>query len=231
MIRLWLADFEGFCSIEGGVNAPNAPPCQPTSLAWSERWMFACHPLFPVCPHQSAAMWLRSEPFVPHEALPPPPRPQGNVDRVNLQLVHITIHKWLPLCVCVWCHKGLVAAVHVCWRMCLYIVFLYDKCTHQHMYVCAGAHQVAPYIVYIQLCTGVLMPVNVHSWALGCGHMYGSARGRQILLYKINPNPNPNTNTNPSRPYCIMRFIFGSCVHVPSREPCALKMAQLYIWS
>ena len=145
MIRLWLADFEGFCSIEGGVNAPNAPPCQPTSLAWSERWMFACHPLFPLCPHQSAAMWLRGEPFVPHEALPPPPRPQGNVDRVNLQLVHITIHKWLPLCVCVWCHKGLVAAVHVCWRMCLYIVFLYDKCTHQHMYVCAGAHQVAPY--------------------------------------------------------------------------------------
>ena len=33
----------------------------------------------------------------------------------------------------------------------------------------------------------------------GCGHMYGSARGRQILQYKINPNPNPNTN--PSSPY------------------------------
>ena len=45
--------------------------------------------------------------------------------------------------------------------------------------------------------------------------MYGSARGRQILLYKITPNPNPNTNTNPSSPYCIMRFIFGSRVHVP----------------
>ena len=42
--------------------------------------------------------------------------------------------------------------------------------------------------------------------------MYGSARGRQILQYKINPNP----NTNPSSPYCIMRFIFGSRVHVPS---------------
>ena len=41
--------------------------------------------------------------------------------------------------------------------------------------------------------------------------MYGSARGRQILQYKINPNP----NTNPSSPYCIMRFIFGSRVHVP----------------
>ena len=47
--------------------------------------------------------------------------------------------------------------------------------------------------------------------------MYGSARGRQILQYKINPNPNPNPNTNPSSPYCIMRFIFGSRVHVPSR--------------
>ena len=47
--------------------------------------------------------------------------------------------------------------------------------------------------------------------------MYGSARGRQILQYKINPNPNPNPNTNPSSPYCIMRFIFGSHVHVPSR--------------
>ena len=55
----------------------------------------------------------------------------------------------------------------------------------------------------------------------GCGHMYGSARGRQILQYKINPNPNPNPNTNPSSPYCIMRFIFGSRVHVPSR----VKMA------
>ena len=45
--------------------------------------------------------------------------------------------------------------------------------------------------------------------------MYGSARGRQILQYKISPNPNPNPNTNPSSPYCIMRFIFGSRVHVP----------------
>ena len=44
--------------------------------------------------------------------------------------------------------------------------------------------------------------------------MYGSARGHQILQYKINPNP----NTNPSSPYCIMRFIFGFRVHVPSRE-------------
>ena len=51
--------------------------------------------------------------------------------------------------------------------------------------------------------------------------MYGSARGRQILQYKINPNPNPNPNTNPSSPYCIMRFIFGSRVHVPS----GLKLA------
>ena len=50
----------------------------------------------------------------------------------------------------------------------------------------------------------------------GRGHMYGSARGRQILQYKINPNPNPYPNTNPSSPYCIMRFIFGSRVHVPS---------------
>ena len=49
----------------------------------------------------------------------------------------------------------------------------------------------------------------------GCGHMYGSARGRQILQYKINPNPNPNPNTNPSSPYCIMRLIIGSRVHVP----------------
>ena len=48
--------------------------------------------------------------------------------------------------------------------------------------------------------------------------MYGSARGRQILQYKINPNPNPNPNTNPSSPYCIIRFIFGSRVHVPSRQ-------------
>ena len=50
---------------------------------------------------------------------------------------------------------------------------------------------------------------------LGCGHMYGSVRGRQMQQYKINPNPNPNPNTNPSSPYCIMRFIFGSRVHVP----------------
>ena len=29
-----------------------------------------------------------------------------------------------------------------------------------------------------------------HTGAIcGCGHMYGSARGRQILQYKINPNP------------------------------------------
>ena len=48
--------------------------------------------------------------------------------------------------------------------------------------------------------------------------MYRSARGRQIVQYKINPNPNPNPNTNPSSPYCIMRFIFGSRVHVPSRS-------------
>ena len=57
---------------------------------------------------------------------------------------------------------------------------------------------------------------------VGCGHMYGSARGRQILQYKINPNPNPNPNTNPSSPYCIMRFIFGSRVHVPSRPSSGL---------
>ena len=36
-------------------------------------------PLLPVL--QSAAWGLRGEPHVPHEALPPPPRPQGNVDR------------------------------------------------------------------------------------------------------------------------------------------------------
>ena len=52
----------------------------------------------------------------------------------------------------------------------------------------------------------------------GCGHMYGSARGRQIPQYKINLNPNPNSNTNPSSPYCIMRFIFGPRVHVPLCE-------------
>ena len=38
-----------------------------------------------------------------------------------------------------------------------------------------------------------------------------------VDIYKINPNPNPNPNTNPSSPYCIMIFIFGSRVHVPSR--------------
>ena len=53
--------------------------------------------------------------------------------------------------------------------------------------------------------------------SFGCGHMYGSARGRQIQQYKINPNPNPNPNANPSSPYCLMRFIFGSRVHVPSK--------------
>ena len=65
--------------------------------------------------------------------------------------------------------------------------------------------------------TGDVVP-RVHRCSVqnsGCGHMYGSARGRQILQYKINPNPNPNPNTNPSSPYCIMRFIFGSRVHVP----------------
>ena len=62
------------------------------------------------------------------------------------------------------------------------------------------------------------MCVCVCVYRSGCGHMYGTARGRQILQYKINPNPNPNPNpnTNPSSPYCIMRFIFGSRVHVPS---------------
>ena len=58
------------------------------------------------------------------------------------------------------------------------------------------------------------------------GLMYGSARGRQMLQYKINPNPNPNTN--PSSPYCIMRFIFGSRVHVPlcglPNELCSIGM-------
>ena len=77
----------------------------------------------------------------------------------------------------------------------------------------------------------------------GCGHMYGIARGRQILLYKINPNPNPNPNTNPSSPYCIMRFIFGSRVHVPSRplrlsssarrpgDWCALRARSTVSWA
>ena len=80
---------------------------------------FACHPLFLLCPHQSAAMWLRSEPFVPHEALPPPPRPQGNVDRVNLQLVHITIHSD-SLFVCVMSQGAGGIGAHV----------------KQHMYIC-----------------------------------------------------------------------------------------------
>ena len=142
MIRLWLADFEGFCSIEGGVNAPNAPPCQPTSLPWSERWMFACHPLFPVCPHQSAAMWLRSEPFVPHEALPPPPRPQGNVDRVNLQLVHIKIHKWLPLCVCV------CDVTRVLTHVPIYSLFIWQVHASTHVRMCRSTSSGSLHYVY-----------------------------------------------------------------------------------
>ena len=59
-------------------------------------------------------------------------------------------------------------------------------------------------------------PVGCEGRLGGFGHMYDSARGRLILQYKINPNPNPNTN--PSSPYCIMRFIFGSRVHVPLRD-------------
>ena len=70
---------------------------------------------------------------------------------------------------------------------------------------------VALYNIILVTCLHVQHSVSFN----GCGHMYGSARGRQILQYKINPNPNPNTN--PSSPYCIMRFIFGSRVHVPSR--------------
>ena len=43
------------------------------------------------------------------------------------------------------------------------IVFLYDKCTHQHMYVCAGAHQVVPLHCVYTIVYGVLVPVSVQS--------------------------------------------------------------------
>ena len=135
MIRVWLADFEGFCSIEGGVNAPNAPPCQPTyklGMIWT---MNVC--VSPSLPSLSsseccdvATRWTVCSTWS-SSTTTTPARECGQSESSISSYYNSQVTP--SLCVCVMSQgaggSGARVLTHVP------IVFLYDKCTHQHMHV------------------------------------------------------------------------------------------------